>query len=360
MPIPWHDSGIRVIAVLLAWAGLLLPQVLLAGEPPVPATRLNLKADVPLSEAVRAIQQQSGQKLDVRGIDPTKPTGSAQTGVPFWTGLETLASAVGGRVETGNQGREIRLVPLQAHTPPAPSSVDEAFRTVVRSLNARRDFDTGRTHYEIGLDLHWEPRFPVVRIDSEPRIALIQNDRGEKITVTTAGVKSPVSGYQHSATVRVEGISRQAREIAQLNGEFSVTASPRMLTFTFDDLKARPGLSQSIDGVTVELASLQPRDDRWDLQLKLNYPATHPNFESFESWTGRNTVKLISPDRKRVVRESSFDMLESGRTAVATYRFFSQSADRPSDLRGWILLYDTPAPLREFPVKFAFQKLALP
>ena len=44
------------------------------------------------------------------------------------------------------------------------SSVDGPFRIVLREVVAKRDADNGSTWYELKLDIHWEPRFPVFRL----------------------------------------------------------------------------------------------------------------------------------------------------------------------------------------------------
>lgn len=328
-----------------------------AADPPIrPATVRLDRPGATLAAVVADIERQTGLKVDLAAADGSVPCPVAAGG-PFWDVLQQIADQTGHRITVGRQGRHISLVKRAG--PPPIAGVDRAFRVVATGVTARADYETGRTIYDVWLELHWEPRFPVFRVDAQPKVTRAVDDLGTPLSVPAVGVKSPVSGYSHATAVRVEGLTRKAAKIVTLAGSFTVTASPKMLTFTFDDLSAPLPVEKEQDGVKVAMTKFARRDGRWEAELRLDYPPGHPEFESFESWASGNAIKLIAPGRTKSSAEETFDLTGSGRSVVATYRF-PASAGPGADRQGWMLVYETPAPLVEFPVRFELKDLPLP
>ena len=101
----------------------------------------------------------------------------------------------------------------------------------------------------------------------------------------------------HSSTVRLAGLTRDSRKIAVLAGEFTVTAAPKMLAFRFDDLTAKPPVAAPAqEKVTATLKRFEKDETVWEAEVEVSYPPGGPVFESFESWTGENQMRLNSPD----------------------------------------------------------------
>jgi hypothetical protein len=134
-----------------------------------------------------------------------------------------------------------------------------------------------------------------------------------------------------------------------------------MLSVRFDNLAATP-VERRVEGVTVRLVRFARVDDRWEAEFDLTYPPGQPEFESFETWATGNTLRLVAPGAGRVFTPDNFDLIESSQRVRATYRF--QIGERKgltiTDIQGWQLIYDTPAPLVEFPVRFELKDIPLP
>ena len=105
---------------------------------------------------------------------------------------------------------------------------------MVKQVQARTDFEAGKTFAEVTLAVHWEPRFPVFRIDSEPTITAVTDDRGSRLTPITAKARTAPGGFLYTTTVRIEGVPREAKTLTRLAATFTVTASERMLPFAFE------------------------------------------------------------------------------------------------------------------------------
>lgn len=326
-----------------------------AGEP-IPATKVPIDEQPRTLAETFAILSRQGQLT----IDVSKTNGpqmlklKQENPLPLWLALDKVAEQSGHRVEIVQQGRSVLIVPGRSLT---AASIDGPFRVTVTGVTAKTDFLSQKTYYDVTLLLHWEPRFPVFRIDTVPAVSTAIDDQGTKLTCQSAKTKSPIgNAFSFSTTVRFDGLTRGSKSIARLEGSFVVTASPKMLTFTFDDLTKLPDVKKD-SNVSVSLTKMASVGDRWDAEVKLIYPDSHPEFESFETWADHNTLKLISPDRTKSYTHSDFSTIGSGRRVTCEYRFLKSPVD---GLKGWTLTYATPAPLTEFTVRFSLLDIPLP
>ncbi len=345
----------RRLAVAAALAALSAAAAPPAGPAIPPKTFTLSKPDATLANVLGELHKQTGLTVAAQGSDADAPCPAAFTRTPFWSAVEQVAAGTGTRIALNKQGRAIALVKRPG--PPAPSSVDGPFRVAVRQVQTRTDFDAGQTFTEVTLDVHWEPRFPVFRIDSEPTVTTVADDRGDKLTPVTTKTRTPPAGYLYTTTVRIAGVPREARKLTRLAGTFTVTASERMLPFAFDLGGKPPTIPPPREGVTATLRRFEKADDRWEAELELTYPPGQPQFESFESWVTENRARLVAPDKAKSLDPSDYDIPEQGRRVVAVYRFPGSALANP---KGWSLVYETPAPLVEFPVRFELTDIPLP
>lgn len=330
-----------------------IPPRLVTVEPP--------DGTITLDQELVQIRQEAGILVTAAPEVASQPVEQPRLqAVPFWSALDRLAADTGTRLALADRGRQIRLV---KHTgPPIPAAVAGPFRVAVRQVESRRDFETGGHVTLVTLDVHWEPRFPVIRLDGEPSQITVHDDRGSAITASTSSAKVAPQGCLHTATVRLTGVPRAATRLTQLNGAFTVTAAPGVLPFTFADLgKPGPGtLPQKMDaaGVASRLVRFEQLGDRWEAEVTATYPPGHPEFESFESWTANNRARLVGPSGTKVLNPIDYAINEVGRTATGIYRF--RVEDVSGGPAGWKLVYETPSALREYPIRFTLRAIPLP
>ena len=278
--------------------------------------------------------------------------------VPFWTALEKAAAATGQRIALHESGRRIALEPRGPSL--EVSSVSGPFRTVAHQVTARLNLETGQTAYDIHLDAHWEPRFPVFRVDSVPTITRATDDRGTKLTTTATKSRSAPTGATHALPVRLNGLTRESRKITVLAGHYTVVGADKMLAFSFDTLTAKLPVSlPTQDGVTATLKRIEKDEKTWEIEIELAYPPDGPQFESFEAdaWLSENVMRLVSPDRSKTFRPDDYEA--RGHTLI--YRFKEDPAKGLTNpaAKGWQILYETTAPLKEFQVPFELKDIPL-
>jgi hypothetical protein len=296
---------------------------------------------------------------------PAEAAGQTCDGIfnakPFWFAFEMVASQTGHRITIGDGGRKIALEPRgKAYE---VSSVHGPFRIAVRQVVGKFQLDVGTVTHDVQMDVHWEPRFPVFRLDSSPKITKATDDKGTMLIAAGGASKSQPTGYLHATSVRLSGITRDSKRISTLEGNFTVTASEKMLAFEFTDLtKGKAAVPAGTkDKVTASLKAVEKDEGVWEFKLELDYPKGLPSFESFESWTHLNSLRLLSPDGKSFAPDDN-EVLTQGSKVAATYRF-KEDAKRglvnPA-AKDWKLVYEVPSSPLEFTVPFELKDIPLP
>ena len=343
---------------LLCFATLFLGAVTLAraqdsGKPgPVAAKRVQTTAaESTLALAAASLTKQSGIDFDLTAVDGTAKVGPMPT-TDFWLAVEALAAQTGVRIVPGGK---VKLV----KGPTAPSSVDGPFRVSVKHVTAKRDSDTGESVCDVQLEVAWEPRFPVTMIDTIPKIEIAKIG-GDAFKVGASTGRVPTVGFTHSATVRVLGIPRSAATLDVLSGSFRVVASEKLLAAEFKELTSDKPAVQTLDGVKVTLKPVKRLTGAVQFDFDLEYPASHPPFESFELWASANKLKLYAPNNRTAFEPTDYSTDESGRRIAASYSFPNPAGKPLPNLTGWRAVYETPGPMLVQTVKFELKGIALP
>jgi len=355
----------------------LLASTAIGTQPPVAMVTLPPTAKT-LGEALASIQAQTGLTLTTT-LDPRRGHNCDHTPYSLWELLDRVARQSGGRFTMNSKGRAACLDtdPDQYTSPKPPVSIDGAFRIAVKQIASRRDFDTRRGVTEVTLEVLWDPRLPVFRIDSEPRGRVRGNARtgfaGAEFEafqndLSPSGGKQAISGSAFTSIVRIPELVRAVQTgngsqpvtavtSLTLTGKFTVTAAAKMLQFRVADTSKPTTLTQ--EGVTFTLQTPRKVGDRWDLPVELVYPPSKVEFESFEAgvWLSQNRLQLIDSTGKPL-NPMNEDFRESPGKANLVYRF--PTGKVPADRAGWSLVYETPSPLVEFDVAFTLNTIPLP
>jgi hypothetical protein len=349
-----HTIGIQALVLLL-----------LALATNCPAAEPKATADKPIAPRLATIQspngtvkfafdslaRQTGLEVDFSAVDARKQYKMAFDKAEFWKIVDGVADLSGSRVEIGKQ---VRLIPNTSRTKPIVS-VDGPFRIAVTNIDVQSKLVEGISSYDMTLEIAWESRLPVVRMDAVPTIQTGHDDAQRLITVKPYKSRNMVDGSVASQKVRLEGITRESKQIAVLAGSYRVTAAEETLRFSFDDLGKFP-VARNHGGVSVNIKSFAKVGTFWIADIDLSYPPDGPVFESFEnSWLSRNRLTLVSPDgKKHTTTEGEINGFS------IRYRFNETDDFKPGNLKGWKLEYETTGAMREVTVKFELKGIPLP
>ncbi len=351
------------------------------GVQPPAATVTLPPAAATLGEALASIQAQSGLTLTTT-LDPKLPLTLKRREGPLWPLLTEVAESAGARLSVAQKGKAVAIVPgvesvdMDYFHKTRLSSIDGAFRVVAKQVVCRRDIDTGKRVTEVTLEVHYPPRLPVFRIDSEPRgtVSGVVVDDSRALRrllkvftndMTPSASKTAVAGSAFTSLLRFPELPLSKRMLGtdgrinslDIQGKFAVTAAAKMLQFRVADTTKPTTLTE--EGVTFTLQTPRKVGDRWDVPVELVYPPSKVEFESFEAgvWLSQNRLQLIDPAGKPLDPINE-DFRESPGKANLVYRF--PAGKVPADRAGWSLVYETPSPLVEFDVAFTLSNIPLP
>jgi len=341
-PSPKRGGGLRTPILFVA----LFAAPALAADPGPPASKkVTYRGDaVAVTEAARAIREQTTIDVDVSALDAGKKFALDLQNADFWPAVSQLADRTGSKVVT--TGGRVALRPGKSL---APVSVGGPFRFTVREVYARIDPETGRSGYEVTLEACWEPWLLAYRMDTTPSVLKVTNDQGREVAVAKNSTRALTVGNIAPLSVRPE--ATRADKWLTLTGSVRVTIADKLLTFTFD--AAKPEAVPAQQGITATVKRHGADGANWFAEVELRHAAGGVPVESHEYALFRNnTLELVSPTGERLKADGTeFD-------DPATRYVFKNAAKKVGP--GWKLEYRTPGPLREVVVPFELMGIALP
>lgn len=346
-----------LIVSLLTW--MVIPWPLYGQTPaatPIAAKKFTFRAlNSNVQAVVSELTKQTGLEVDLTGIDGKLPINAAFDNSDFWNVIDLIANQSKSRVVIGRRGKAVSLV--KSTRLQAPVSVDGPFRIAAQAVDSRIDLLSGQRLYDLTLELAWEARLPVYRVDAHPTITNGKDDAGRAITVKPFDARNPVDGVSTVLRIPLDGLSRDSKQISVLQGSFRVTASDELLHFHFDHLTQSAVAKQK--GVEVTLRKFAKEGTFWIADLELHYPKDSAVFESFETnWVGRNRMNLVAPNGVNKFAPSDEEL--NGTSLRYRFKEDNQKGFAPKDLKGWKMDYEAPGFLREILVNFELKGIALP
>jgi hypothetical protein len=321
---------------------------------------LTLKAEnLPLADVLKTLKEQTGiAVLDRRRDKEDRRVTLNLSGVPFWQGVDQIAAATRSGLSLYQPEGSIALVDGPYRQPPV--SYSGVFRTAVKQISLSRDLEEDSHFCHLQLEVAWEPAFQPFYLDPKTITVVYGPDKtGAQRSFKQPGKgQIPVTGRMVTdLEVHVPAPDRSATSVKSLEGSFSVIGPAKMLTFTFDNLKAAPE-EKVQEGISASLSEFVLEEDHWTAKIALKYPKGGPHFESYQSWLGNNKIALHKKGTTQRWRPSGERILKlSSNQAIIEYYFENSSGREPAE---WRLDYDTPGPIVEVTAPFRFKDLPLP
>jgi hypothetical protein len=280
--------------------------------------------------------------------------------VAFWQALEALAKKWDLRVYLYGGERKITLVKHAAGWREMPLSYSGPFRLALKKVVLVRNLDDDTAAGIAYLEVAWEPRFQAFYLEAKSDSIEVRDDRGvlQELPKLERGRTPTPSGLATQIELPLPAFARRTAKIGSIKGELTMIGSPKMLNFTFD--KLAKGESMTQEGVTVALRSFQAGKELWTFDVNLKYPPDGPKFESFQTWLFHNQTYLVHNTGKRVDPAGQEADEQGGAVALIRYRFISEDQKGLGKPTDWKLMYRTPGPIAEVPIKFEFKDVPLP
>ncbi|HVA48091.1 MAG TPA: hypothetical protein VNH11_17105 [Pirellulales bacterium] len=338
-------------------------------ESSIEPSAVTLSGEKPLSEILKALEEQTHNKLvDLRSEfgqevgDPKLKVDFQQA--PFWQALDDVLDQAELTIypytsENGGLGLMSRG---ESRLPRHGQAVyTGAFRIEGTEFVARRDLRDPMSHIlSLTLEAAWEPRLQPIVIVQPASDLLAVDDNGQAIPVAASAgdMQFPIDADMKSVELPIQFQlpERNVRRIASLKGKLTAMLPGRVEAFRFANLDKNKRTDRRRAGVTVSLESVRKNEAVWEVRVLLSFEKATGALESHLStgWVTSNFAALEGPDNKTV----PFAGLETTReteTEVGTAYYF----DVPN-IKGFTFVYKTPTAIVSLPVAYELKGLDLP
>lgn len=344
--------------------------------PPAPAPRpapklFTLQASkISLGKVLTELTRQTGIRVEDRRGEPDPTIAVDLKGVTFWQALDRIAEAARARVNLYPSSGRITLVRRPADPSPPQVSHDGPFRSALKKVTVSRDLDTGAHTCKIVLEVAWEPRLQPFYLETHPQGLIVRDEGNRPVPVPEPGTSLAAVDGRSALTFEVPlpAPPRTASKLALLEGKLTAIGPSKMLTFAFGTLEqlhdapaTSPQRRLTQQEVTCRVSKVVLADDRWTVQVALDYPPGNTKLESYQSWVVNNELVLVGPAGRRLVANNGYviDSMSS-RRAVVSYNFVDKGRLRRGKPGDWKVVYRTPASVIEMSITFSFKDVLLP
>jgi hypothetical protein len=334
------------------------------------ASLISLKGEMLLSEALAALEKQSGNKIVYQpGEDAPDPTVKINVAkVPFWQALDGVmdlrglttnlyAEQPGVSIVTRPQGELSQSERRVAYSGP--------FRLEVTGVESRRSTRTrDNQRMQLGLEVAWEPRLAPISLRLPMANVKALDDQGNAMSVASEGAPQvdPAPGtYGSELTVPIGLPSRDVKKIASLKGTMEVLVPGRTATFKFEKLKrgdsdlTKPLAVQGQSGVQVVLHRAVQNGDVWQIAIVLRFESADGALASHRGWYFNNPTYLLDAKGERI-DHNGYELYR--RTENEAGIAYSYDLENGPD--GMTLVYETPSLIMNLPVSFEIKDIELP
>lgn len=327
------------------------------------------KDRLPLRDALKELQEQTGNPIKDLRQPPTNPVVNTKPGL-FWPTLDALGKQTGIGFSAYHPGG-VALV----NTPYCElQHIDYhgIFRFAVTGIAVSRNEETQTHQCQVTLDVAWEPRFQALFLNLE-KAAVDFGRASEKIDRQTARSVSGKSAAE--VELRMKAPPRAVAEIASLKGTIRVVGVPHMLDFAFPKLKPKMTASAKLEGVTVrvpvvEITMVNKKPSRISVDVESEYPAgALIRLDSFQNADLMNNNRLwltwgTDPKTKKPYELDPSDAEAPEELASGMRRTFHFTprgdVPLPPNSADVTLHYRTPSRVSAYTASFEVKKIALP
>jgi hypothetical protein len=341
---------------------------LAAAEATARGSRIDLRGEMKLSEALAALEQQSGNELiDFRQrfgqhvSDPAIETDFEAT--PFWQALDSVLDQVDLTIYNYS-GKPGALAIVARDSEEFERTRRAAYAGLFRfegaSLLARRDLRNPRNDsLRLALEVAWEPRAApiVLQLPLDQVKAVDEDDRPLTIHGSSSRLEIPIHGDAAATDLQIPFTlpDRRSVRIAAIEGRLDALVPGRIHEFTFDNLATARSVERRSAGVTVTLEQVREDVGVYEARLRIRFDEPGAALESHRGWIYKNEAYLLDADGQRIDPAGSQPTMQRENEVGMAYLF-----DHQGGLDGHTLVYRTPVVIVAMPVRYRLTDLNLP
>lgn len=329
---------------------------------------VTLSGEMPVSEALAKISEQTGNKLvDYRqrfsqdAADP-KITINLEK-APFWQALDMVLDAA--KLTLYNYDEEKGALAYTSREDNARprlgrGSYSGLFRLEPRRIQATRDLRSGMHSLRLTLDGVWEPRVRPIVLEIPLASLIAVDEQGDSIDINTAEgtLEVPIETVETGVEIDIPfaAPSRSVKTLSSLKGKLTAVVLGKVESFEFTDIEKARSVEQERGGVTLLLENCRKNADIYDVSIRVRFDRAANALESHRGWIYDNECYLVDPQHRRV-ENAGLEATLLDRNEVGISYKFNLDGDTPGSYK---FVYKTPAAIIRIPVPFEIKDIDLP
>jgi len=335
-----------------------------AAEPSV----VTLKGEMPLSEALAALEKQTGNRIiDFRAQFSQERTNPDVTvdfdKTTFWVALDQVLDQADMTVYNFSGQEGVVAVIARNEREQARSErgrYSGLFRFEGVAVQARRSLRNPQNHsLQLVFETTWEPRVSPIMLELALDEVRATSDTGDSIGVDsrTSRLEIPVEAGIAAAELQVPLAlpDRNVRKIVSLKGTLIALLPGRVETFEFDDLENAKSVEKPKAGVTVILDQVRKNADLFEARVRVRFDKADDALESHRGWIYDNEAYLLDAQGKQIDNAGLQAYRQDADEVGVAFLF-----DHEGGLEGCKLVYKTPVLIVKMPIEYELKDIELP
>jgi hypothetical protein len=336
-------------------------------EAAVKPSLITLKDDaLPLSKAIAAMAEQSGNKIEDRREQFRQPKSDPAVKVdfektPFWQALDQVLDQANLTLYPFADGSGLNIVAKGDKQLPLGKAASYAgpFRFMPTQVMATRELRTEAVpSLRVAVETAWEPRLTPIAIRQKMQNIEAVDDQGNRLTIDAEpDLEVPVDSGRSAVELVLTFAAppREVKEIASIKGKLSAIIPGKVETFQFADLMKAKNVQKHIAGVTVTLEGVQQNNEAWEVRIRVKFDEAGDALASHRGWIFQNEAYLEDADGKPITPDA-YETTHQAKDEVGLAYIFSLEKP-PEKLK---FTYKTPAMLFDPTFEYEVKNIKLP
>lgn len=341
----------------------------------VQASRVSIPANLPLSDWLKQVESQTGNRIDISALPPAtqqRPVRLKCTARPFWQALDETLYQSELRYRLMPDSSTLTLVPRL--DPEADAawmvSYEGPFRMAVDWVRPRKVVGNDQTQrLRTELSVAPEPRLRALFLKMAAKDFQAKGPRGPVFPAADAAAQYdlPLGEGGRYVTWNLDfaapaGLTEADLFPLQITGQATMQVAAGSEHIRFTDLVDGEGTARRRGGVTVTLQKVKSHaegDGKLSISIKVRvaYDTGGPAFESHRTWIFHNQVYLDRNDERSIPANGGFDTnLQQNGAVEVTYRFQGLAGE----VKNYEFVYVAPTLIVDVPFKVDLERIRPP
>ena len=326
------------------------------------ATRVTLKGEMSVVDAVKEMEEQTGNKI--MGIE--NRTGMVDVDfqdVKYWEALDQVLDQAGLSLDPYG-GAENALTAAARTDGLAPrfgrAAYSGLFRFEATRVQAVRDLrNPGMTSLQVRVEVAWEPRLTPISVAQQLSDLKATDENGDEIAIDSPEGMRGAQGRRDVSSIEMDLPlqlpSRDVKKLASLKGKITALLPGRIETFEFDNLPDADEEERQKAGVTVILEELRKNQELFEVRVRVQFDKAANALESYRNWINNNEAFMLDA-RGEVVDNVGYQTTRQDVNEIGLAYLFVLE-DKPESYK---FVYRTPALIVRMPIEYELKDIDLP